>query len=824
MPPFNAALAPDLLPAFLAVSLAALHVVRPIYNEAGTEIVDFALEYVNPAGQRMTGLPEQPGGTLLTRFPSTTAAGILGYYRRTFESGELQSYEVNYQADGLDNYFRLQAQRSGAVLVVSFTDTSDQDRSPVEQALRESQAREQAILREVKHQRNELLRFVEQAPAAVAVYSGPEYRVELANAAALAIWGRSLAEVQGRPVFEVLPEAATPDVVAIFEQVYTTGVPHISTEQPTRIERYGRLETVYWNFVFQPQYRSDGSISGILTLGTEVTPQVLARQQAQELNQQLEAHVQQRTLEVQAARAEAERQRRQWEQLFRRAPAAICIFDGPELVFEFLNPVYQAMFPGRELLGKRLIDALSEFADHPLVAILRGVYETGQTFEGREVLVPLAHTTGGPVEDTYFDLTYQARYNEEGQIDGLITYAYDVTQRVMARREREMRQQQLNELFEQAPVAIAIFRGPQYVIEVANPAVCAIWGRTQQQAIGTPLFELLPEAAGQGFEQLLDAVMATGTPHIATELPSYIHRHGRRDLVYWNFVYQPLREQDNGRVAAVTVVATEVTDQVLARQQVHALNEELASINAALRTANDELHDTNAQLTRSNIDLDTFVYTASHDLKAPIANIEGILLALREQLPAAVQQDAWVAQLLDMLQTTVARFQNTIAQLTDVSKLQLAQAGPTEPVPLAAVVADVCHDLGPALQLSEARLTLDVAPDIVVSFHPANLRSIVYNLISNAIKYCSPKRPAQVSVQATRRPQAVVLTITDNGLGMSEQQLTQLFGLFQRLHTHVDGTGVGLYIVKRLVENAGGSITVASQPDVGTTFTVTFPA
>ena len=78
-------------------------------------------------------------------------------------------------------------------------------------------------------------------------------------------------------------------------------------------------------------------------------------------------------------------------------------------------------------------------------------------------------------------------------------------------------------------------------------------------------------------------------------------------------------------------------------------------------------------------------------------------------------------------------------------------------------------------------------------------------------------------MRAAQTPQAVVLTVQDNGLGMSEVQQRQLFGLFQRLHTHVEGTGVGLYIVKRLVENGGGTITVQSQPDLGTTFTVTIP-
>ncbi|WP_426059754.1 hypothetical protein [Hymenobacter sp. B1770] len=126
------------------VSLTGIHLVRPVYEPDGPAIVDFAIEYLNPAGQRMTGLVEQPGGTLLGRFPHALAEGIFQYCRRVFETGEPLTYETNYQADGLDNFFKFSARRSGAHLLVSFTDTSDHDRSAVEQALRDSQAAEQA--------------------------------------------------------------------------------------------------------------------------------------------------------------------------------------------------------------------------------------------------------------------------------------------------------------------------------------------------------------------------------------------------------------------------------------------------------------------------------------------------------------------------------------------------------------------------------------------------------------------------------------------------------------------------------------------------------
>jgi signal transduction histidine kinase len=218
------------------------------------------------------------------------------------------------------------------------------------------------------------------------------------------------------------------------------------------------------------------------------------------------------------------------------------------------------------------------------------------------------------------------------------------------------------------------------------------------------------------------------------------------------------------------------------------------------------------------------VYTASHDLKAPIANIESIAHALRSTLPAVAQQDPVVTHLLGLLDTTVARFQFTIAQLTDISRLQRAHTGPAEPIYLAAVVEAVQLDLTPKMEAAHTQLILDVPPEVVVSFSPANLRSVVYNLLSNAVKYRAFDRDSHVRVKAEQAGNKVVLTVQDNGLGMSEVQQRQLFGLFQRLHTHVEGTGVGLYITKRLIENAGGTITVQSQPQVGTTFTVTFPA
>ena len=799
----------------LAVSLTGVNVLQPVYEATG-ELVDFAIEYLNPAGQRMTGLSERPGGTLLTRFPQAIAAGIFAYYQRVYTARATDVHEVNYQADGLDNFFRLAARRSGEWLVVSFTDTSDQNRSAVEEALRQSQALAQAAHAVAEQQRQRFREVLTQVPAFIAVYQGPDHIYQFVNPPYQSLFPHR--SFLGRPFREGTPEAVELGVVALFDQVYRTGEPVYLREMEGWFDFHGTGQPVqvFLNISLHPLRNVQGHIDGVLDFTYDVSEQVRARQQVEQLNQELETRVQARTGEVEAARTATERQRRQWEELFRTAPAGICIFDGPQWVYQFVNPGYQAMFPGRELLGKRLVEALPEVADQPLMAILHRVYDTGEPFQETEVLVPLARTAGGPIEDIYFDLTYQVRRNEAGQIDGFVTYATDVTAQVLARQERERQRQQLHRLFLEAPAAICILAGPDLVYELVNPGYQQLFpGRALQDR---PLLAALPELTGQPVWQTLRHVYQSGQTHQeqSMRIPVAKYEGGPLEDFYFDYVQQP-RYNAQGLVDGVVVFAFDITPQVRARQQVDALNKELAA-------RNEELNESNRQLTRTNVELDTFVYTASHDLKAPITNIESITLALRDTLPPAVQQDEMTAHLLDLLAQTTTRFQVTIDQLTDLSKLQLAHAGPAEPVNLAAIIESVRLDLAPLIAGANAQLTVAVAPDLLVSFSPANLRSAVYNLLSNAVKYRALDRPAQVRVRAFPAGPRVVLEVQDNGLGMSEVQQRQLFGLFQRLHTHVEGTGVGLYITKRLVENGGGTIAVESHVDAGTTFTLTFPA
>lgn len=238
------------------------------------------------------------------------------------------------------------------------------------------------------------------------------------------------------------------------------------------------------------------------------------------LNQQLEAHVQARTQELAQAQAQAETdsQRLRLQQLVAPAPALIASLRGPTHVVELANDGFRAIFGGRDLVGKPYRAAIPEFEGQPFFDLLDAVYRTGETYYGREEPVVLDRTNSGQLTPAFITYTYQATRDAEGRVEGILVFCYEVTEQVLARREREDAGRQLARVFEQAPVAVAVLQGPDYRIEVANARVAELWGRPPTQVLGRPLFEALPEVRGQGFRELLDQVVATGEAFVAQEV------------------------------------------------------------------------------------------------------------------------------------------------------------------------------------------------------------------------------------------------------------------------------------------------------------------
>ena len=232
------------------------------------------------------------------------------------------------------------------------------------------------------------------------------------------------------------------------------------------------------------------------------------------------------------------------------------------------------------------------------------------------------------------------------------------------------------------------------------------------------------------------------------------------------------------------------------------------------------LEDQNQRLVRANQDFDNFVYAASHDLKQPINNMAGIF---EELTRTAYFRDPDAVKLIDYFERALGQIYSTIDDLTAVVQLQRPEPAAPERLPLEPLVHEVLHSLHNQVARLRADVRLDFAPLPAVRYVRVHLQSILFNLLSNALKYAAPGRPPRIGLRAAPDPATgrPVLTVQDNGLGIDLDRFgPQLFQQFARFHAHIDGTGTGLYLVNRIVQSHGGHLEVASVVDSGTTFTI----
>jgi signal transduction histidine kinase len=294
---------------------------------------------------------------------------------------------------------------------------------------------------------------------------------------------------------------------------------------------------------------------------------------------------------------------------------------------------------------------------------------------------------------------------------------------------------------------------------------------------------------------------------------------------------QPFRDPETGQIIKWVGVGIDIHERKLAQEQRQRLSEELFAANQDLLEANQQIQTSNAELKRANqrlshinADLDNFIYTASHDLKSPIVNIEGLLKVLSRRLEQPTKKDEPVELLLSLMEASVLRFKETIRDLTDITRIGKQLDGETELVDLQEVVETILLDLQPFIQASGAVIEWNLQACPKISFPRKNLHSVLSNLVSNALKYRDPQRLPKIYLTCRQEGNYLVLQVQDNGLGMDTRDPEKIFGMFKRMHTHVEGTGIGLYIIRKMIDNAGGRIEVESQVGIGSTFRVYFPA
>ena len=244
---------------------------------------------------------------------------------------------------------------------------------------------------------------------------------------------------------------------------------------------------------------------------------------------------------------------------------------GSELI-QFYNDAYRPSFgqTGRHpaALGQRGETCWPEIwpTIKPLIDQVLG---GGEATWSEDQLIPIHRN--GRLENVYWTFSYSPVPDESGQPGGVLVTCAETTRQVQERQAMQRSKERYQHLLLHSPVAFSLFRGPQFIIELANERVLEYWGRERDEVMNKPLFEALPEASGQGFEELLTGVYTTGEHFVAKELTVTLQRKGQLEQTYIDFVYEPFYEpgpnDDAGTIAGVTVVCVEVTRQVLARQK-----------------------------------------------------------------------------------------------------------------------------------------------------------------------------------------------------------------------------------------------------------------
>jgi signal transduction histidine kinase len=383
-------------------------------------------------------------------------------------------------------------------------------------------------------------------------------------------------------------------------------------------------------------------------------------------------------------------------------------------------------------------------------------------------------------------------------------------------QEVDASRQQLARLFHQAPAGICILRGPQHVFELVNPTYRGILGG--REVLGRPIREALPELAGQGTFELLDEVYRSGQPHVGTSVPLRLRRgaDGPEEERFFNFVYQSMRAQGGG-ADGVVVFAFEVTDQILARRRVEQLAAEQAAVAMDNARLFREAQSLIRALERTNAELDQFAYVTSHDLKAPLRGIASLAQWIEEDLSDKLTADT--RHQMDLLRGRVRRMEALIEGILAYSRATRFREKP-ESVDLERLAREVVELIAPR---PPAQVTLDVTPAILRTYR-VPLQQVLMNLITNGLKHAG-REDAAVSVSAREQGDRVEFSVSDNGPGIAPAYQEKVWGMFQTLQARdkVESTGIGLAIVRKIVESRGGRAWVESDGKSGATFRFTWP-
>lgn len=360
------------------------------------------------------------------------------------------------------------------------------------------------------------------------------------------------------------------------------------------------------------------------------------------------------------------------------------------------------------------------------------------------------------------------------------------------------------------------------IIDSSPDADVLFHDQPAHRATGFSLFDAIPELSAK--EAALNAVLEDNLPRF--ELRRIDRKSESKELIHLALVVLPYRTRE-GQIDGITLLAEDVTELSKTQQQLNQHRNELRLLRNQLLNHDAELALTHAELRYLDEVKSTFISVAAHELQTPLSSINGFIEMLLDEVYGTINDEQKEA--LDIVQRSATRLIGIIKNLLDVTRIE---AGRIElalrPTDLPKLIDAVVAEFHPQIEFRQQELLFAIQPNLPFALcdHTRTVQ-IVGNLLSNAIKYTPNRGSIEITSQLADAEGFIQFSITDSGVGISEEDQKMLFERFFRAEsanvTGENGTGLGLYITRALVELHGGQIWAESDLWRGSAFHVTFP-
>jgi PAS domain S-box-containing protein len=660
----------------------------------------------------------------------------------------------------------------GEVEAIAGTTRDITDIKRVEENLQQSEARFRNVLQE--------------APVAATLFRGPDLIIEIANELTQQYWAKS-EDMIGKPIAEAAPELEDQQMIALLKDIYQRGGTANFSEVPITFTKDGILKEGYYSFSVKALYDASGNVDRILSIGIDVTEQVTARKKLEESESRFRALVNASSDVLYSMNADwTEMQRLEGRGFLSDTREPI-----PNWIEKYIHP------DDYEIVKKAVVAAIAG----------KSIFELEHRLIQENGTLGWTFSRAIPI------------FDNKGDIFEWFGTASDVTERKKAEHALKRSEEDLSNLVLQSPIGICVMDAATLVNEIVNDKFVEIAGKPYEAIMGKWYWDTFAEVAPY-YETALQEVVDKGEPFYVNEAELKLIRHGKEEIVYVTFVYEPMKDS-TGLVKKIVVWVLENTLQVNARRRVEESENRYKLLSETLE---QQVKVRTKELQRSNEDLQQFAHVASHDLKEPVRKIRTFAGRLEEQLNGKL--DELSTRFIEKIHVSAERMSTMIEGVLAYSTINAGKQKP-ELVDLNEILKNIEIDLEIPLQKTGGKIQYGNLP--LVEGAPVLLYQLFYNLINNSIKFArtgvSPQITISPDTDIQNNKNLSCITVQDNGIGFDPDLAGRIFETFTRLNSKdkYEGTGLGLSLCKKIVERHGGTIIANSTKGEGATFIITLP-